>query len=184
MGEARMGGQRREIPVKALTWTGAVLAALLTCAGATAEDDGHLRDFGYHGWMEKITADGERGPAYRLVKQEAAPRGDKAHALLLMCKRDFVTLALVLTEDEDFEGHLEVDTFVNDSRVNWLWHPLPTGPFMLAAMDEIESLAGKETLFLEFYSSDADYRIEFDLEGIDDAVEKFSSECERIGPDD
>ena len=27
-------------------------------------------------------------------------------------------------------------------------------------------------------------RIEFDLEGIDEAVEKFSSECERIGPDD
>lgn len=179
-----MGGQRREIPVKALTWTGVVLAASLTCAGAAAEDDGDLRDFGYHGWMEMLTAGGERGPAYRLVKQEAAPRGDKAHALLLMCKRDFVMLALVLTEDEDFEGHLEVDTFVNDSRVNWIWHSLPTGPFMLAAMDEIESLAGKETLFVEFYSSDADYRIEFDLEGIDEVVEKFSSECERIGPDD
>ena len=170
--------------MKALTWTSAVLAASLTCAGAAAEDDGDLRDFGYHGWMEMLTAGGERGPAYRLVKQEAAPRGDKAHALLLMCKRDFVMLALVLTEDEDFEGHVEVDTFVNDSRVNWIWHSLPTGPFMLAAMDEIESLAGKETLFVEFYSSDADYRIEFDLGGIDEAVEKFSSECERIGPDD
>ena len=115
MVEARMVGQRREVPVKALTWTGAVLAALLTCAGAAAEDDGQLRNFGYHGWMEMFTAGGERGPAYRLVKQEAAPSGDKAHALLLMCKRDFVMLALVLTEDEDFEGHLEVDTFVNDS---------------------------------------------------------------------
>ena len=168
--------------MKALTWAGAVSAALLT--GAAAEDNGQLRNFGNYGWMELLTENGEHGPTYRLVKQESAPRGNEAHALLLMCKRDYVALALVLTEEEDFKGQLEVDTFVNNSRVNWLWHSLPTGPYMLAAMDEIESLAGKETLFLEFYSGSADYRIEFDLEGIDQAVKKFSRECERIGPDD